>query len=123
MVFVCFLDGASEDTVERLVKHITSTRLTEDREAGRRRVSICEAEGDVLLIPQATLGGKVKGRSMQYHNNVDKVVGEGLYRSLCREVREAVEGVSGGSVKCGVYGARQVLSTTTNGPFSHIIEV
>ncbi|XP_068202454.1 D-aminoacyl-tRNA deacylase 2 [Palaemon carinicauda] len=121
VVFVCFLNQASEATVEKLVKHIIDIRLSENETS--RRVSICDVQGDILIIPQATLGGKLKGKAMQYHNNVDKNVGEALYHKLCHGVRTAVEQVSSGNVKCGVYGARQILNMDTNGPFTHIIEV
>jgi len=121
VVFICFLDKASEETVTKLVKHITNVRLSED-ETGKRR-SILDVQGNILIIPQATLGGRLKGKSMQYHMNVEKTLGEGLYHKLCQEVREAVEEGTSGNVKCGVYGARQVLKMDTNGPFTHIVEV
>ncbi|XP_064109246.1 D-aminoacyl-tRNA deacylase 2-like [Macrobrachium nipponense] len=121
VVFVCFLNQASEVTVERLVKHIIDIRLSEND--SDRRVSVCDIQGDILIIPQATLGGKLKGKAMQYHNNVDKNLGEALYHKLCQGVRTSVEKVSSGNVKCGVYGARQILNMDTNGPFTHIIEV
>lgn len=122
VVFVCFLGKASEETVDKLTRHICSVRLSET-DGNEHRVSVCEAQGNILLIPQATLGGRLKGKAMQYHNNVDKVVGEALYHKLCQEVRMAVEKVSSGNVHCGVYGARQILSMDTNGPFTHVIEI
>ncbi|XP_045593878.1 D-aminoacyl-tRNA deacylase 2 isoform X2 [Procambarus clarkii] len=121
VVFVCFLDKASEETVEKLTKHVTNVRLSEN-DAGKH-VSVCDIQGDVLIIPQATLGGRLKGKAMQYHMNVDKVLGKALYHKFCQGVRMAVEEVSSGNVKCGVYGARQILSMDTNGPFTHIIDV
>lgn len=121
VVFVCFLDKASEETVEKLIKHIINVRLSENDDG--RRVSVCDVQGDVLIIPQATLGGKLKGKSMQYHMNVDKTLGEALYHKVCQGIRTAVEEVSSGNVKCGVYGARQILSMNTNGPYTHILEV
>lgn len=120
VVFVCFLDGATEETVNKLVKHITNVRLSED-DTGKRR-SVIDVQGNILIVPQATLGGKLKGKAMQYHLNVEKTLGEGLYHKLCQEVRKAVEESTSGNVKCGVYGARQVLKMDTNGPFTHIIE-
>ncbi|KAK7072119.1 D-tyrosyl-tRNA(Tyr) deacylase [Halocaridina rubra] len=121
VVFICFLDKASEDTVEKLIKHIMSIRLSED-DSGHR-VSICDIQGDILIIPQATLGGKQKGKAMQYHMNVDKTLGEALYHKLCQGTRTSIEKVSSGNVKCGVYGARQILNMETNGPYTHIMEV
>ena len=119
-MFVCFLTEANDETVDKFVKHISNVRLSESNEG--RRVSVTDIDGDVLLVPQATLGGKVKGKSMQYHNNVDKAIGEGLYQQLCSKLRINIE-EKGSQVKCGIYGARQVLSMDTNGPYTHIIEV
>ena len=28
--------------------------------------TVFEAKGDILIVPQATLGGKLKGKSLQY---------------------------------------------------------
>lgn len=87
-----------------------------------------ELPGSLLIVPQATLGGKAKGRGMQYHNNIGKEDGLRLYSafvSLCqKEVMAA--GASGGraevTVKHGTYGNRQVLTLDTNGPFTHVME-
>lgn len=121
VVFVCFFEKATEETVDKLSKNVANVRLSEN-EAGRR-VSICDIQGDILIVPQATLGGKLKGKIMQYHMNIEKGFGEALYHKFCKQLRSSVEKVSSGNVKCGVYGARQVLSMDTNGPFTHIIEV
>jgi len=91
-------------------------------------VSVLELPGEVLIIPQATLGGRIKGNVMQYHKNIDKAIGEQLYSGFVRACQAIVE-KNGPSIEhgCGVlkgtYGNRQVLSVETNGPFSHIIEV
>lgn len=121
VVFVCFLEKATKETVDKLSKHVTNVRLCENDNG--RRVSVCDVQGDVLIVPQATLGGKLKGKAMQYHMNIDKVFGEALYHKFCHQVRSSSEKVSSGNVKCGVYGTRQVLSMDTNGPYTHIIEV
>lgn len=121
VVFVCFLEKATEETVDKLSKNVANVRLSEN-EAGRR-VSVCDIQGDILIVPQATLGGKLKGKTMQYHMNIEKNFGEVLYHKFCKQVRTSVEKVSSGNVKCGVYGARQVLSMDTNGPYTHIIEL
>lgn len=83
--------------------------------------------GDVLIIPQATLGGIPKGKSMQYHKNITKEEGEKLYAnfvSLCEvslhrsdKAREQEK-----QVRAGTYGNLQVFRTDTNGPFTHLLE-
>jgi D-tyrosyl-tRNA(Tyr) deacylase len=109
-------------------KTVLNLRLSEADDSGKL-VSILELPGDILIIPQATLGGRAKGRSVQYHGNINKQLGEQLYAQFADRCREAVEQSSRQSrseqcvVRCGTYGNRQVLSMETNGPYSHIIEI
>lgn len=96
---------------------LLNLRLCE-AESGRL-ASLLELPGGLLIVPQATLGGKAKGRTMQYHNNINKEDGLRLYSAfvaLCeRELAAA-------TVRHGTYGNRQVLSLDTNGPYTHLVE-
>ena len=90
-------------------------------------VSVLELPGDILIIPQATLGGTLKGKSMQYHKNINKDTGLTMYSKfvqLCEatvlKCEKCLEKKT--SVKYGTYGNRQVFSTETNGPYSHLLE-
>lgn len=90
-------------------------------------VSILDLPGNILIIPQATLGGKVKGRSMQYHSNSGKEEGLELYSefvSLCEKELAANSkcAEAGVVVEHGTYGNRQVFKLNTNGPYTHLIE-
>ena len=90
-------------------------------------VSILDLPGDILIIPQATLGGTLKGKLMQYHKNIAKDEGLNLYSkfvALCQEtVTKSEKSQENGTVlKFGTYGNRQVLQTDTNGPYTHLIE-
>lgn len=83
-----------------------------------------QIHGDILIVPQATLGGKLKGKSMQYHTNLSKTEGLEMYNkfiSICKTVVE--ENKAKTNVKNGTYGNRQVLNVETNGPFTHFIYV
>lgn len=86
-------------------------------------VSVLDLPGSILIVPQATLGGKAKSRGMQYHNNIGKEDGLRLYStfvSLCEEIA-AVNGDKV-MVKHGTYGNRQVLKLDTNGPYTHLMD-
>lgn len=92
-----------------------------------KHVSILDLPGNILIIPQATLGGKVKGRNMQYHSNSGKEEGLELYSqfvTLCEKELAANSkcAEAGVVVKHGTYGNRQVLKLDTNGPYTHLIE-
>jgi len=103
------------------VKTALNIRLSE---SGSKLVSILELPGDVLIVPQATIGGRVKGRSMQYHGNIDKETGSQLYEQFVSRCREVVKQTAEQcSVHYGTYGNRQVLSMVTHGPYSHVIDI
>jgi D-Tyr-tRNAtyr deacylase len=81
-----------------------------------------------IFCEQASLGGKMKGKAVQYHGNIAKDDGQQLYQeffSLCQKEIE-VNSTSAGSqhpvVHHGIYGNRQALSVVTNGPFTHLFE-
>ena len=119
VVFVCFLSGSDQDSAVKAAEVACKVKLSES-DSSSKRLSIIDFPGDVLIIPQATLGGKLKGKAVQYHSNVDKDIGMNLYRTFCDNVARLV-GVE--HVRLGIYGARQVLSTETNGPFTHVFEL
>ncbi|KAJ8394266.1 hypothetical protein AAFF_G00048490 [Aldrovandia affinis] len=125
VVYICFFKGATEDIVQKMVNSLLHVKLCES-DSGRR-VSVLELPGSVLIVPQATLGGKAKGRSMQYHGNIGKEEGLQLFASFVSqcETELASSGKcaeAGVAVKHGTYGNRQVLKLDTNGPYTHLVE-
>ena len=130
VVFVCMLQGVSEEKVSKAVSTILKVKLSEELEKdedddgeekkGNKRQSAKDIKRDILVIPQATLGGKLKGNSVQYHQNIKPEEGEKYFHQFCDQLQLLH---SECNVKRGVYGARQVLSMETNGPFSHVFDI
>ncbi|KAG7510820.1 hypothetical protein JOB18_032842 [Solea senegalensis] len=125
VIYICFFKGATDDILPKMVSTLLNLRLCES-DSGRM-VSVLELPGSLLIVPQATLGGKAKGRAMQYHNNIDKEQGLCLYSafvSLCEKELTAASpgGGAEAAVKHGTYGNRQVLKLDTNGPYTHLME-
>ncbi|XP_037097852.1 D-aminoacyl-tRNA deacylase 2 [Syngnathus acus] len=119
VVYVCFLKGATEDILPKMVSTLLNVRVCESPSG--KMVSLAELPGSLLLVPQATLGGKAKGRTVQYHDNIAKEDGLRLYsclEALCRQEVTA----PGLSVQHGTYGNRQVLHIQTDGPHAHLLE-
>ena len=107
------------------VKSVLGAKLSESDDG--KFVSVLELPGDILIIPQATLGGRLKGKLMQYHQNISKDEGLRLYSKfigLCEEMKNNSDKCKeeGTVVKYGTYGNRQVFQTDTNGPYTHLIE-
>ncbi|XP_061674691.1 D-aminoacyl-tRNA deacylase 2 [Syngnathoides biaculeatus] len=119
VVYVCFLKGATEDILPKMVSTLLNVRLCESSAGGT--VSLLDLPGSLLVVPQATLGGKAKGRVMQYHNNVAKEDGLRLYTRFVELCRQEVT-AAGAGVRHGTYGNRQVLHVKTNGPCTHLVE-
>uniref|UniRef100_A0A7M4FSJ3 D-aminoacyl-tRNA deacylase n=1 Tax=Crocodylus porosus TaxID=8502 RepID=A0A7M4FSJ3_CROPO len=125
VIYICFFRGANEELIPKMVNTLLNVKLSET-ESGKY-VSVLDLPGSVLIIPQATLGGRLKGRNMQYHNNTEKEKGMELYslfvtqceKELAANTKCAEAGVV---VRYGTYGNRQVLKLDTNGPFTHMIE-
>lgn len=93
-----------------------------------KHCSILDLPGNILIVPQACLGSRMKGKLMQYHNIVNKDLGLELYQkfiSLCKKyTNENAKWSQSKELKVchGTYGIRQVYSTVTNGPYLHLIE-
>lgn len=127
VVYVCFMKGATSDTVDKMVKAAMNARLSSLDDGTSKLVSILDLPGEVIIIPQATLGGNLKGKMMQYHRNISKEEGLDLYTSFVRQCQDLLEQSNKTKeqhkqVKYGTYGNRQVFSMVTNGPFSHYLE-
>lgn len=82
-----------------------------------KHVSILDLPGDVLIIPQATLGGRVKGRKEGL-----ELYSQFVYlceKELAANSKRAAAGVV---VEHGTCGSRQIVKLDTNGPYTHLIE-
>lgn len=126
VIFVCFMKGATLDIIPKMIKALLEVKLSFCEERNKR-FSILDLPGDVLIVPQATLGGKMKGKVIQYHQNIDKGDGKELYQDLVSKINEVVEENKSKvpnecTVKNGTYGNLQVLTMETNGPYTHIID-
>lgn len=174
VVYLSFLAGATDETVDTAVKTLLTTKIfnlgvtsataalsvlsSGDDAASEgspstparkeKPKSIAETDVDVLIIPQATLAGKVKGKLMQYHGQVPKDEGFRLYQRFCCGVRStllpaeapdafdvngvplALAGAQEAEVAAaarrlvvnGTYGNRQGLRLEAYGPYSTTLE-
>lgn len=77
----------------------------------------------VLVVPQATLAGTLKGKTPQYHAQIDKERGAALYATLCDEFRRQLHALDADArCLCGTYGNRQALDFASAGPSTHVFE-
>ncbi|KAB0405836.1 hypothetical protein E2I00_008488, partial [Balaenoptera physalus] len=86
--------------------------LVTETENGKH-ISILNLPGDILIIPEATSVGEVKGGNMQYHSNSGKEEG---FLTLCEKELAANSKCAGAGVVVEHGTHRQVLKLDTNGP-------
>ncbi|KAG5467976.1 hypothetical protein LSCM4_01063 [Leishmania orientalis] len=156
IVYIAFLaDGDGTEITDEAVRHSVDillqtkifTHFSPEKMITRPQSLEECPEMDILIVPQASLGGKLKGRSVQFHQLVDKAVGAALYGRFCHFVRVA-RGVdetrvdangaplnqedapnAGGWIKynsrviSGTFGNRQGLRFESEGPFTHAFDI
>uniref|UniRef100_A0A3Q4I592 D-aminoacyl-tRNA deacylase n=1 Tax=Neolamprologus brichardi TaxID=32507 RepID=A0A3Q4I592_NEOBR len=124
VIYICFFKGATDDVLPKMVSTLLNLRLSES-DSGKM-VSVLDLPGSLLIVPQATLGGKAKGRGMQYHNNISKEDGLRLYSAfvaLCeKELNAAVCTNAGVKVEHGLYGRKQEITLNSVEPQSVLLE-
>ncbi|KAG9336397.1 hypothetical protein JZ751_002744 [Albula glossodonta] len=125
VVYVCFFKGATEKLISKMVKALLNVKVFEV--GSGKQASVLELPGSILVVPQDTLGGQARWRSMQYPNNIDSLKGLQLYGSFVTQLESHVISSSkcaeaGVVVRCGVYGEQQALVLDSDGVSTHLIE-
>merc|ERR1712131_341416 len=115
VVYVCFRSEADEATVAKMVKILLEAKIW----SPHTKADVL-ANCDVLLVPQATLGAKLKGKQVQFHGNCEKTRGLELWSLLVDQMKQNKSNVN---VEHGTYGNRQVLCMDTDGPFPHVFDI
>eukprot|EP00164_Ancoracysta_twista_P010198 GFYU01015318.1.p1 GENE.GFYU01015318.1~~GFYU01015318.1.p1 ORF type:complete len:206 (+),score=29.09 GFYU01015318.1:46-618(+) len=112
-----------ENHIDKAVKAITSVKVCPNGEDGKP-VGLSECAADVMVVPQASMGGILKGKAFQHHRNLEKDVGEKAYSMFVSKLEDALKGSSPSrSVVCGTYGNRQALDIESAGPMSRFFEI
>ena len=133
VIFIAFLKGADKGQMSGADKS-AALRATVERllasnalHAGPRsseRESTSEHQ-NILVIPQAAMGGKLKGKSVQFHANVAKDEAKALYDEfvdLLKEEAAKNEKFKHGKVVNGVYANRQGFQMISDGPNTYFLE-
>ncbi|XP_026864650.2 D-aminoacyl-tRNA deacylase 2 isoform X3 [Electrophorus electricus] len=125
VIYVCFYKCATEKIVPKMVNSLLNVQFFPA--SSGRHVSILELPGSVLIVPQDTMTGVVKGFKVLNHGSIERWKGLHLYKhfvSLCEKELGASKKCSeaGAVVRHGVYGNMQTIYLTSNGPLTHVIE-
>jgi len=106
-----------EASAYRLVTRLLQYRIFPD-EAGKMNLSLTQAKGQLLLVPQFTLAADTaKGLRPGFSTAAPPDQGRRLFDAVVRMAREQL-----GAVQTGVFGAHMQVSLTNDGPVTIWLE-
>lgn len=113
VVFVCAMDGDTDDEAAFLARKIAALRIFAD-DTGKTNLSLAEVAGAVLVVSQFTLAAEWrKGNRPGFSRAAEPKMAEALYERFCDLL--AAEGVP---VRTGEFGAMMKVSLVNDGPFT-----
>ena len=111
LVLVGVQRGDGDEQAARLAERLVNYRVFADAE-GRMNLSVKQAGGEILLVPQFTLAANTrKGTRASFARAAEPDEGRRLYQRLRDEVSALHPGV-----KSGVFGADMQVSLVNDGP-------
>lgn len=118
-VFLAVCRGDTEEQADYFARKLVRLRVFRDENDKMNR-SILDAGGEILLVSQFSLAGKLgkgQGNRPDFGNAEEPARARGLYERVVGKVRE--EGVT---VATGVFGAHMFIEQEQDGPLSFVFE-
>lgn len=118
-VFLAVCRGDTEEQADYFARKLVRLRVFRDENDKMNR-SILDAGGEILLVSQFSLAGKLgkgQGNRPDFGNAEEPARARELYERVVNKVRE--EGVT---VAAGVFGAHMFIEQEQDGPLSFVFE-
>ena len=115
MVLVGFGENDSKKEADYLARKVAKLRVFADEE-GRMNKSLLDINGQLLLVPQFTLYGKVKKYKPSFHRALAPDKATELFDYYVEKCREFVH------VETGVFGAFMKVDLLNDGPVTILLE-
>ena len=118
-VFLAVYRGDTEEQADYFARKLVRLRVFRDENDKMNR-SILDAGGEILLVSQFSLAGKLgkgQGNRPDFGNAEEPARARELYERVVNKVRE--EGVT---VATGVFGAHMFIEQEQDGPLSFVFE-
>ena len=118
-VFLAVCRGDTEEQADYFARKLVRLRVFRD-ENGKMNRSILDVSGEILLVSQFSLAGKLgrgHGNRPDFGGAEDPDRAKELYKRVIAKVRE--EGVT---VATGVFGAHMFIEQEQDGPLSFVFE-
>ena len=119
--FMVLIGVGEEDTVEiadKMIHKMVNMRIFED-ENGKMNRSVCDINGEMLVISQFTLCADVKkGNRPSFTGAMEPEKANKLYMLYCEELRK--NGIK--SVETGIFGADMQVYLINDGPVTILFD-
>lgn len=117
LVLVAVERGDGEPQAERMAERLLGYRVFPDVQ-GKMNLSVVEAGGELLLVPQFTLAADTrKGMRPSFAPAADPATGERLFAHLIEALRRRYP-----KLATGRFGAEMQVSLTNDGPVTFILQ-
>jgi D-tyrosyl-tRNA(Tyr) deacylase len=118
LVLVGVERGDDEAVADRLLERLTSYRVFSDGE-GRMNLSVADAGGGLLLVPQFTLAADTaKGLRPGFSRAAEPALAERLFGHMAKRAEKRLPGAQSGR-----FGAHMRVSLVNDGPVTFWIRV
>lgn len=119
LVFLAIQPSDSEQIADRLLERVLGYRMFSD-EQGRMNLSVRQAGGQVLLVPQFTLAADTKkGMRPSFTGAASQELGRHLFDYLLRAAEEQLPK----RVAAGIFGADMKVQLTNDGPVTFWLQL
>ena len=117
LIYICFEQNDTMDTIETLVKKIINLRVFEDS-AGKMNSNILQNQGSILSISQFTLSwdGK-KGHRPSFDKSMAPNQAKVFYRKFNDLLEQEI-----GNIQKGIFGAEMQVESINDGPVTFLLE-
>lgn len=116
VIFVCLLQGDTEEQVQKAVKKIVQMRIFSD-EDDKMNLDIVQTGGQILAISQFTLAWDgQKGNRPSFDQAMPPAQAQVLFRIFLDQLREKVP------VQTGRFAAHMNVELDNNGPVTFFLE-
>lgn len=117
LIFYGVEKGDTLEQMEWIANKILALRFFED-ENGKMNRSICDINGEILVVSQFTLAGDCKkGTRPSFDNAENPIIAKKMYEQFVEKLK-----ASGLTVKTGVFAAMMDVSLCNDGPVTFVLE-